>query len=400
MSAKRILFVDDEPMVLQGLQRMLRQMRGEWEMVFAGGGEAALALMAQTPFDVVVTDMRMPGMNGAELLQEVMRRYPTTVRLILSGHADRDLVTQCVGVAHQYISKPCEPEQLKSTIRNACLPGGDLASEEVKRIVGSIIRLPSVPQLYHRLQEALEDESTSTQSIGDIIQNDIGMTAKVLKLVNSAFFGLRRTVETPHEAVAYLGIETVKTLVLAHGIFCESPSLETQIFNLEGIWHHSLKVANNARAIAAAEHADRHTQEASFVGGILHDVGILLLAANFPEAYDRVVEIVVQEHVPVPLAEQRLFRITHAEVGAYLLGLWGIPAPILDIVKKHHGPLPALAKGFSPIIAVHAADALSGRTNQHPLFEGGELDEAALEAAGLKDRIQIWRNMLCQPTES
>jgi len=398
VNTKRILFVDDEPMVLQGLQRMLRQMRGEWDMVFATGGEAALKLMAQAPFDVIVTDMRMPGMNGAELLQQVMRLYPSTVRLVLSGHADRDLVAQCVGVAHQYISKPCEPEQLKTTIRSVCIPGGDQASEEIKRIAGSIIHLPSVPLLYSRLRRALEDENATTQTLGDIIQTDIGMTAKILKLVNSAFFGLRRTIDTPHEAVAYLGVETVKTLVLANGIFCESPALETKIFSLESLWHHSLKVANGARAIAMAEEADRHIQEASFVGGILHDVGILLLAANFPEAYDRVVEIVVQEHIPVPQAEERLFRISHAEVGAYLLGLWGIPGPILDIVRKHHWPLPALPKGFSPILAVHTADALSGLKNQHPLFEGGELDEVALENAGLKDRIAVWRTLLSNTT--
>jgi len=399
MSAKRILFVDDEPMVLQGLQRMLRQMRGEWDMAFAPGGAAALELMAHQSFDVVVTDMRMPGMNGAELLQEVMHRYPATVRLILSGHADRDLVAQCVGVAHQYISKPCEPEFLKTTLRNACLPGGDQASEEVKRIAGAIVQLPSVPELYHRLRKALSDENASTELIGDIIQTDISMTAKILKLVNSAFFGLRRTIENPHEAVAYLGIETVKTLVLANGIFCESPALETQIFTLDSLWHHSLTVANHAKAIAIAEEADHGVQEAAFTGGILHDVGILLLAANFPEAYDRVVEIVVQEHIPVPEAERRLFRITHAEVGAYLLGLWGIPDPTLEIIKKHHWPLPTLPKGFSPILAVHAADALCAKEKHHPLFEGGGLDEAALEAAGLKDRVQIWRRILSLPTE-
>ena len=129
---KRILFVDDEPMILQGLQRMLRPLRDEWDMVFVDGGEKALAAMAESTFDVVVTDMRMPVMNGAQLLTEIRKRHPSTVRLILSGHADKDLVSQCLGVAHQYISKPCDPEQLKTTIRSACLLGGNRITDAVK----------------------------------------------------------------------------------------------------------------------------------------------------------------------------------------------------------------------------------------------------------------------------
>jgi HD-like signal output (HDOD) protein/CheY-like chemotaxis protein len=399
---RRILFVDDEPNVLQGLQRMLRQMGSEWEMVFADSGASALARMAEQPFDVIVSDMRMPGMNGAELLHEVMRRYPTTVRLVLSGHADRDLVAQCVGVAHQYISKPCDHDQLKSMIRNACLLSGDLVSGEVKRIIGSIDRLPSVPALYRRLKAALEDEDVNTQAIGDIVQQDMGMTAKILKLVNSAFFGLRRTIETPHEAVAYLGIETVKTLVLANGIFGEAIHFKTQAFTLDELWHHSLSVASGAKSIANEEHAERSIQEEAFVGGILHDVGILVLAANFPGSYDRVADLVIQKQLSIPTAEQLEFGVTHAEVGAYLLGLWGIPAPILRIVSMHHRPTQSQETvgqetGFSALLAVHAADVLSGRQGHHPLFETGKMNEPFLVQAGFQTHIEAWRDLLTCP---
>jgi YesN/AraC family two-component response regulator len=155
----RILFVDDEPMVLQGLQRMLRSMRDTWDMHFLEGGEKALAFMVEHPVDVLVTDMRMPVMNGAQLLAETMRRHPATVRLVLSGHADRDLVTQCLGVAHQYISKPCDSEQLKAMVRNACLIGGSLVTEKVKRTLGSVDRLPSLPSVYLELTQALNTKA-------------------------------------------------------------------------------------------------------------------------------------------------------------------------------------------------------------------------------------------------
>ena len=228
MSKKRILFVDDEPMILQGLQRMLRPMREQWEMTFVEGGENALAAMAGTAFDVIVTDMRMPVMNGAQLLKEVRDRYPRTVRLILSGHADKELVTQCLGVAHQYISKPCDPEQLKTMIRNACLIGGDLVTDQVKEILGSIDRLPTVPAVFQELEQALADPDVDARRLGQIIEQDPGMTAKILKIVNSAFFALRRSISSPFEAVTYLGIDTIKGLVLVNSIFERAEPLGTR----------------------------------------------------------------------------------------------------------------------------------------------------------------------------
>src|SRR5579859_4324910 len=154
---KRILFVDDELLVLEGLQRMLRSMRAEWDMVFVETGSKALELMAQAPFDVVISDMRMPGMNGAELLAEVLRRFPKTVRLVLSGHADRDLVFKCVGSTHQYLSKPCQPEELKSAIARASNLDQSLRDQSLRQLVSRLDRLPSIPSLYVQIVENLQD---------------------------------------------------------------------------------------------------------------------------------------------------------------------------------------------------------------------------------------------------
>nr|WP_320131125.1 response regulator [uncultured Holophaga sp.] len=400
MTQKRILFVDDEPLVLQGLQRMLHQMRSEWEMVFAEGGEAALGLMDKSHFDVVVSDMRMPGMNGAQLLQEVMRRHPATIRLVLSGHADRDLVSQCVGVAHQYIGKPCEASHLKSMIQHAFALSANLESEEVKRIIGSIVQLPSAPDLYQRLREAMADEHATTKALGDIIERDMGMTSIILKLVNSAFFGLRRIIDTPHEAVAYLGVDTIRTLVLTHGIFLESNGLETHGLSLEELWRHSLDTANCACAIAATEGLDRAAQEAAFVGGILHDVGILVLAASFPEVYDRAIEIATQEHLHITMAEQRLFHLSHTEVGTYLLGLWGIPDATLEIIRKHHRPPSLFPPGLTPALAVRIAEGLVGERTPSALFFGPPVQEADLEIHGLTGHLDTWRALLGPVKES
>jgi putative nucleotidyltransferase with HDIG domain len=390
MTKQQILFVDDEPMLLQGLQRLLRPFRMDWDMVFVESGQKALATLAEHPFDVIVSDMRMPGMNGAELLKEVKARYPAMVRIVLSGHADKELVSQCVGVAHQYISKPCDPDQLKAMIRNACILSGRLVDEEVRRVIGGIDSLPSVPELYLELKAALEEEDVDPRKLGAIIQKDIGMTAKILKLVNSSFFGLRRVISDAQEAVSYLGIDTIKTLVLSNSVFEQAKLLKTKHFNISDLWHHSMTVAAGAKAIAQAEGLNRVATEEAFVGGILHDVGVLILATNFPDAYDKVASLVIAEKLLIPTAEQEYFGVTHAEVGAYLLGLWGLPAPILNIVSLHHRAHLQDEDQVTPLIAVHAADVLCGIEVGHPLFETGRLDQAAIERAGLWNHRDAW----------
>jgi HD-like signal output (HDOD) protein len=391
---KRILFVDDDPMILQGLQRVLRPMRDDWDTAFVDGGDKALEAMAKQAFDVVVTDMRMPVMNGAQLLKEIQRRYPMTIRLILSGHADADLVSQCLGVAHQYLSKPCDPEELKAVVREACQVGESPISDKVKILLGSIDNLPSAPHMFLELEQALADPTCTTDRLGDIIQVDMGMTAKVLKIVNSAFFGLRRTIVTPHEAVAFLGIETVKLLVLVNSIFERAEPLETRHLSLDDLWRHTLMCANGAKAITLAEGASRQEADQVFAGGILEDVGILVLASHFPEAYDRAAEVLLAEQVPLTTVEQEAFGVTHAEVGGYLLGLWGLPAQVLRTVSLHHSPHLMLAPGTSPEMAVYAADILAGELGGNALFRSGRFDMGALGRLELADHVEMWRQVI------
>lgn len=393
---KSILFVDDDSNVLSGLQRMLRTMRAEWDMVFTESGSKALEEMARQPFDVIVSDMRMPGMNGAELLREAMRLSPATVRIVLSGHADRDLVNQCVGVAHQYISKPCDPEQLKSLIQNATLISGRLVDDKVKRILGSIERLPSAPRLYTALVEALKVEDITMQSIETIIQQDMGMTAKILQLVNSSFFGLRRRIESTHEAVAFLGVDTIKGLVLANGIFEFAQPLAIETFTLDDLWSHSLRVAEGAKRLAIDEGLSRPLQEEAFVGGVLHDLGVLVLVTNFPNSYERVARIVQAEEISIPTAEQWEFGVTHAEVGAYLLGLWGIPSSILRIVSLHHHPGLIQGSTFSPLLAVHLANVFGDPAGSHPMFGHSSLDAEIAKDPQFTPHLDRWRARLAE----
>jgi HD-like signal output (HDOD) protein len=389
---RRILFVDDEPMVLQGLQRMLRGMREEWDMEFLDGGAKALARMAEQPVDVVVADMRMPGMNGAELLNEVMKRHPKTVRLILSGHADKDLILQCVGSTHQYLSKPCDPDALKATVLRASSLDGTLQSESLKKLVGQMTRLPSIPTLYMEIVDKANQPDAPLEDVARIIARDPGMTAKILKLVNSAFFGLRRELSSTEEAVAYIGLDTIKSLVLSLHAFSQFAHADAGGLTMESLWAHSLNVAARAKQIAQLEQADRKAVDEAFAAGMLHDIGKLVLAANMPELFAQSVRLAKANGLEFYQAEIQVLGASHADIGGYLLGLWGLPVPVVEAIALHHQPGLMPQPSFGPLTIVHAADALVWEGPAAASAMGRpQLDAAYLAAVGMTERVAVWR---------
>ena len=391
---KRILFVDDETLVLQGLQRMLRPWREEWEMEFVESGAQALERMAQQPFDLIVSDMRMPGMNGAELLSEVMKRHPQTIRLILSGHADKDLILQCTGSTHQFLAKPCDPEALKATVLRASAIENTLRNEQLRKLVSQMDRLPSIPSLYTEIVEAFQNPEVTLEEVGGIIAKDIAMTAKILKLVNSAFFGLKRRVTNPTEACTFLGLDTIRSLVLSINAFSQFESVALQKFSLSALWSHSMDTAAAAKTIARLQNADQKVADESFVAGMLHDTGKLVLAANFSERFNQVLQLVCQEKLEPAAAEEQVFGANHADIGGYLLGLWGLPVPVVEAIALHHCPSRGTQKSFSPLIAVHVANALVHQKQANGDTSSSQVDSACLAALGLSDRLSVWRQAI------
>jgi HD-like signal output (HDOD) protein len=393
---KRILFVDDEALILQGLQRMLRSMREEWEMEFVESAEAALGLLEQKPFDVIVSDMRMPRMNGAELLAEVMKRHPTTVRLILSGYADKDLILKCVGSTHQYLAKPCDAECLKATIARASNVEDALRNERLKILVCQMNHLPSIPALYTQVVEKASRAEASLEEIGGIIGQDMGMTAQVLKLANSAFFGLRRRLASAEEAVAFLGLDIIKSLVLSIHAFSQFEKAETGALRIESLWNHSTQVASAAKRISKLEGQEARASDEAFTAGMLHDIGKLVLAVNLANEYAEAMRL-SQSGLELPVAEQQVFGANHADVGGYLIGLWGLPVPVVEAVALHHSPSRATQAGFSPLTSVHAANVLEWERNRGAQgLPAPQLDDNYLGLVGVSSRLEGWRQALAE----
>jgi HD-like signal output (HDOD) protein len=390
-----LLFVDDDPVVLRGLQGQLHSLRQEWQMSFVDGGKNALDFMAANPVDILVSDMMMPGMDGAELLAEVRKRYPTVIRIVLSGQTDREANLRLVGPAHQYLSKPCNAGELRGAILRAFAMRDLLANEQLKKLVTGTKSLPALPALYLQLMEELRQKDPSVESISRIISQDLGMTSKILQLVNSAFFGLPQPIADIQEAVIYLGLATIRALVLSIQVFSQFDQRKIKDFSIESLADHCWVTGTLARNIARLDHCDEKTADQCFMAGLLHDVGQLLLATGMPDEYGSVLETVRTQEQSIWETEMAQFGATHAEVGGYLLGLWGLPNPIVEAVTLHHRPGDAAARGFSPVIAVHVANAFAHEiTHAHPECPGNHLDEDCIASFGLTEHLARWKSQV------
>lgn len=394
-SKKRILFVDDEQSVLLVLQAFMQRIADEWESAFVDSGPKALALMAEKPFDVIISDMRMPDMNGTELLNEVMKRYPRTVRIVLSGHADEQTVQESVGVAHQWVAKPFDLKVLKSTLTRIGNFQARLESASLKEVIGKIKCLPSTPKLYFEIIEALQSSTSSAQTIAEIIARDPGLTAKILHLVNSAFFGMARNIADAAEAVQLLGVSRIRSLALIHHVFSTFDQRSYGELSVEEIWQHSLQTAAWARQFILWQGGGRMLEERAFTGGLLHDVGHLILAANLPEACREIRSQARTHKLSLYEAEKRVLHATHADVGSYLLSIWGLPVPLVETVALHHEPAQAADRTFNALGAVHVASSWSyEQTASARVFPGMPLDLGYLREVGVADRLDQWRQRL------
>jgi HD-like signal output (HDOD) protein/CheY-like chemotaxis protein len=371
---KSILFVDDDANVLSGLRDLLRSHRKEWEMAFVGGGEEALAKLESRPFDVVVSDMRMPRMDGAALLQKIKDRFPKAVRIILSGQTEMEMAIKTVAIAHQFLSKPCDADQLQEVIRRACDLHQILNDHALQALVGGIAQLPSVPGMYVELNGVLGNPNASLRDVARVIEQDVAMCAKLLQLVNSAFFGLPRRISSVFEAATYLGTLMIRNLALSMGAFSSFASDDAAVTaSSEALRRHSVLTANVARSMFA----DKRRSEDAFMAGMLHDIGHLILF-TVPSTVDAA-------------------AISPALLGAYLLGLWGIPYPIVEAVAHHDRPTELSHRQFDLPDAVHIAHRLAAQhvpTPNHDAAAATDIDVDYLRALGITAaQMGTWRDL-------
>ncbi len=389
---KRILFVDDERNVLDGLRRMLYPMREEWKMEFVTKGADALFVMESASYDVIVSDLQMPEMDGLELLETVREKYPKTIRFMLSGYSEQLLQSQAARTVHRFISKPCEAEQLREMVTRALALYDRLHIEAVIKVLSTIRSLPVMPDTYQEVIDIFRKPSCSLKQVGQTIAKDIGMSSKILQVVNGTSYGQRPRIADPVHAVTYLGQKAAEGLVLTNGIFSKVPARKLRKFSVMGLQEHCTRVGTLARNICKLEGFDREGQELANMAGILHDAGKMILISRFADEFYEAIQVSRAGGRPLHDIERELIGVTHAEIGGLLLDLWGLPSEIVEAGTFHHEPSLCLDEKFSIVTAVHIADNLD-----HELcteIGGGcpkELDKKYIARLGLEEKLQQWR---------
>lgn len=381
MSRKRVLFVDDEQEVLEGLRNLLRRNRHEWDMVFALGGYEALAELSRGTVDVVVTDMRMPGMDGAQLLAQVKTVSPSTARLVLSGHAEKEAILRALPVAHQFLSKPCGGGTLLAALRRTCEVQTALDHDGLRRVVGGLGALPSPPRIYELLTEVANRPGSAVADLAKVVESDPSMSTKVLQLVNSSYFGRCERVTSIPRAVSHLGVALLKGLALTSEVFGALVGRPVHGFSLEAIQRRSFLAARIARRLPG----ESNLAEEAATAALLHSIGSIVIALAMPDEYEamvRATEAGRERH----LAEVESVGATHAAVGAYLMGVWGLPFSIVESVAFHQSPGNVVGGSYEVLAAVHVATKLAES-------ESACLDLSFLEQAGFAAHLDRWRSI-------
>ena len=327
----KILFVDDEINIISGLKRMLNPHKKEWELFFATSGLEALELLETVPIGIIITDMRMPGMNGAELLNKIQSKYPQMIKIILSGHSDEELILKSSNAAHQFITKPCSEEVLINAINKTIRVKDYLGNESLRKIINGISGLPGRPDILFKLEEELNSNDVSLLKVEHLISEDSILSAKILQMVNSAFFGLANDVVDLDNAISLLGVITIKSLIIFLKLSDYIIVQNNGTFDFEMLIKHSIKVAKAAQMIYRFETGNHLLAKEAYMSGLLHDIGKLILL-KYPDYMEKCINNGNSEYS----VEMKILGISHTEVGAYLLALWNLPERVVNAVALHH----------------------------------------------------------------
>lgn len=361
------------------------------EVHTAANGSDALRLLNQHPFDVVVSDLAMPGMDGMEFLNEVVEDFPHTARVIVSGYADRLKIAECLTVGHRFFHKPIDFKTLATFLRRVCKYSHLVSNDRLRKIICGTKALPALPENYLRLSEILSSPFSDLDEIIELVEQDPGLSTKLLHVANSATFAPAQPICTPAEAVQSTGVDIIKALMLVHQVFTfyENNSFATETF--KSLWSHSLATATAARKLATLEEFTTPQIDECFLAGLLHDIGKLILAANAEREYRVVVELAAKASLPLDQAEMGVFAATHAQVGAYLLALWGVPENVISAVELHQSLDPDRVKKFDPALAVHLAQNLEPGGARKKF-----LNTALLDQLGLSARLPVWESAIAE----
>jgi putative nucleotidyltransferase with HDIG domain len=394
MAEKRLLIADADVKAWDEVRQVLGE---SWVVVGAASGGAALAEAQKQPFNVVVANYDLPELGGAVLLNRLRVANPETLRFIAAAAALKEKVMCHVLGGHQFLAVPFDRATLKTSIERSLAADYGM-SNSMRELVGRIRTFPTIPSLYVEVVNALQNPNATTADIGAIIARDMAMTTKLVQVLNSAYFGLSRTITDPTEAVGILGFETIKSLIMTVKLLSQYDKVKPVYFSIDNIWRHSTNVAQTAKVMALLETGDPDCSGTAYTAGLMHDLGKVILAANFDDQYHGAHAVARKQQIPLWVVEKDIFGATHGEIGAYMLTLWGMSTEVVKAAAMHHHPFRSDDKTFTALTAVHVANALEYEGN--PDNDGLPvpiIDMAYLKHLGLEQRLELWRDARCDP---
>lgn len=383
----KVLFVDDEPRILSGLRRQMHSQKGQFSAEYVSSGADALAYLEKVRVDAVVTDMRMPEMNGAALLRRVCEVQPETVRFVLSGHSDDDDALEASNYSHRFLRKPCDGELLTSSLLQAFSLRSILQNPDLRRRVHGFGAVPTLPDIWTKLVEMLKSKDVSIDGVGKVISGDPGLTTKVLQLVNSSYFGLPRQISSPAQAVSMLGINVIRGLVLAIGLGDQFSISDAASISIREILEEGLLVGELSKHVLSDLGGTIQDCDDVYTAGLLHDIGLMVLVQEDADTYS---EPTMLHNRPALLEiERNRFGATHNEVGAYLVGLWNLPPIVTECIAFHHNPLNIKTLEPEAVVSLQIAHALVDEIAIPDALQTLDLYEEIIGAP----RLGKWRKM-------
>lgn len=394
---KRVVFVDDEIKILEGLRRLMRSLRHEWDMEFFDSPLAALQRFDTAPADAVISDIRMPIMDGTEFLTEVQKRWPATARIVLSGQCDRDAVFRATRPAHQFLTKPCNPDYLRNTLARLKELRERVLNDDIRSQISAITSLPVATSNYQKLVGLLSSGNPAINEIARVIASDVSLSAKIMQLVASNFFGTQQPLCTPFQAVQRLGVDVIRPLVLECGLFSPDALGSDSASWVEYYEKLCLATARAAQRIAEQETQDQTVIAASYLAGLFARIGIAVFVSVDGTKYRQVFRIALEENSRSLMElEHQMYGVPRCEVGAYLLALWGLPSVVVDAVMYANSPAESQESTFGPLTAVHVAQGLVAESLEPTHNFAFRLDEEFIKSVGCYHRLEEWRRICFQ----
>jgi len=388
---KIIYIVDDQSAVLETAVLILRGFDSQWEVTgFSTPLEALAAVKLKAP-DLILSDQLMPGMLGSQLLEEVRQVAPAVIRVIMSGYVSLNKLT-LITSAHQYMAKPFDIIRLRELVQRSFAAQDRIVNKGLQSVATSLRSIPSLPQVHQSLLAEMEDDRTGSSAIARMVAEDPGLSIKVLQLANSPLFGQGYLIANPNDAVMCLGTEMLAAIVLSQSLFRHYEKLSLADLDLPRVWNHCWETAALAQHLCRLKGLQRRKGEEAFLAALLHEAGRFILVDNFPEQF--AVACRSARLTKSPLAPRLLetFQTTPAQLTAYLMELWGMPAEVITALSLLDNPQQEPGGAFSLVSALYIADHIAARKAPPDDFGVEEWNMAYLRTIGCQDDIPLWED--------